>query len=98
MGKPAKKPEFRIVTIKAKSKRRISLVVDESLIELMKVVGKTLNGPPQAIPEPEETLVGIFALPTNNVVEIYRTRHGQEKGYVFANLDVWMNFRGDGAA
>ena len=98
MGKPAKKPTFHTVTVKAKSKKRLSLVVDESLLNLMKVVGKPLQFPAQAPAAPDETLVGIFMLPTNNVVEIYRTRDGQEKGHVFANLDVWMNFRDEGAA
>ncbi len=97
MGIPAKTPEFQTVTIKAKSKKRVSVVTDEALLNLMKVVGKALQGPPKSNPEKGEGLIGIFVLPTNNVVEIYRTPGGQEKGLVFANLDVWMNYR-DGAA
>ncbi len=97
MGIPAKKPEFQTVTIKAKSKKRVSVVLDEALLNLMKVVGKEIQGSPQSKAEKGEILVGIFVLPTNNVVEIYRTSGGPEKGHVFANLDVWMNYR-DGAA
>lgn len=97
MGKSAKKPEFHTVTIKAKSKKRLSLVVDEALLSLMKVVGKALKSGSHMKPVAGESLIGIYVLPTNNVVEIFQTADGHEKGHVFANLDVWMNY-GEGDA
>jgi hypothetical protein len=98
MGNTAKKPEFHTVTIKAKSKKRLSLVVDPSLLNLMKVVGKALVSLPRTKAAKGETLVGIFVLPTNNVVEIFQDADGEEKGHVFASLDVWMNYADGGAA
>lgn len=93
MGNAAKKPEFQTVTFKVRSKKRLTLVDDPTLLNLMKVVGKAIQQPGQITPEPGETLIGVFLLPTNNVVEILVTATGQEKGHVFANLDVWMNHK-----
>ena len=96
MGKTAKKPQFHTVTIKAKSKKRVSVVDDAELLNLMKVVGKALKSTAQIGPASGEQLIGIYVLPSNNVVEIYRDADGWEKGHVFASLDVWMNFNTGG--
>lgn len=59
----------------------------------MKVVGKKLTGSSRGVDESKgQILYGIFLLPTNNVIEIYRDPSGEERAILFNNVDVWMSF------
>lgn len=92
MGATPRKPEFRTVTWRAKAKKRFALVTDPAVLSLMKVVGKALTGDARFADGGHGTLVGVFALPTNNVIEIYADDGGCEKGFLFTSLDVWMSW------
>ena len=86
-------PTMSTATVKARNKKRYSLVSDENLINLMKVVGKAIEGTGRGIDRScGQTLVGIFVLPTNNVIEIFKEASGTEKALLFNNVDVWMSF------
>ena len=82
----------KTVTIKAKTKKRFSMVADASLLNLMKTVGRKLQGPAQMRDEDPKTLDGIYLLPTNNILEVYVDPDGKTRGYLFNNLDVWMSY------
>ena len=88
-----KNPTFNKVLVKARGKKRYSLVADENLINLMKVVGKKIEGKSRGIDVAKgQQLFGIFVLPTNNVIEIFKDSTGSEQALLFNNIDVWMSF------
>lgn len=80
-------------TVKARTKKRFSLVIDENMINLMKTVGKKIPGASRGVdPSKGQVLFGVFLLPTNNVIEIYREPSGEERAILFNNIDVWLSF------
>ncbi len=88
-----KNPTFTKALVKARGKKRYSLVSDESLINLMKVVGKKIEGKSRGVdPAKGQQLFGIFILPTNNVIEIFKDARGTELAILYNNIDVWMSF------
>ena len=92
MADAAKKPEFHTVTFRARGKKRMTVVEDQTLLDMMRKVGRPLTINVVAHSGGAGELLGAFMLPNNNVVEILKVSDGTEKGYVFANLDVWMTF------
>ena len=94
MSHAPKKPVFTTVTYRAKSKPRFALVDDAALLGVMRQAGVALTESPRLQAETDGELVGIFALPTNNVLEVYRRDDGQEVGILFTSLDVWMTYGG----
>ncbi len=88
-----KSPMFTKALVKARGKKRYTLVADEKLIDLMKVVGKKIDGKSRGVdPSKGQQLFGIFILPTNNVIEIFKDSSGSEQALLFNNIDVWMSF------
>ncbi len=88
-----KNPNFTKALVKARSKKRYSLVDDENLINLMKVVGRKIEGNSRGVDAAKgQRLFGIFILPTNNVIEIFKDSSGNEQALLFNNIDVWMSF------
>ncbi len=92
MSRASKKPDFETLTHQVRSKKRFAPIADRALLDLMKASGQRLVAAPRLAAEGGGALVGIYALPTNNVVEIYIAPDGSEVGYLFCNLDVWMTF------
>ena len=92
MADVPKKPVFRTVTHHAKAKPRFALVDDASLLEMMRQAGVALSERPRRAGATHGELIGVFALPTNNVLELYRRPDGQEVGILFTSLDVWMTY------
>lgn len=88
------KPNHKTVTVRCKSKKRITLTFDGSLLELMQAVGTRLKAEPRMRESEPGILVGIFAIQGSNVVEIFQRDGGQLVGYVFVNLDVWISHPG----
>jgi len=86
-------PKLTKSLVKAQSKKRYSIVADENLINLMKVVGKKIEGKSRGVDASKgQHLFGIFVLPTNNVIEVFRDSTGREHAILFNNIDVWMSF------
>lgn len=92
MADAAKKPEFHTVTFRARGKKRMTVIEDQTLLDMMRKVGRRLTVNVVARSGGAGELQGAFMLPNNNVVEIFKVASGTEKGYVFANLDVWMSY------
>lgn len=93
MGAKEKSPALNRMTFKARSKKRYSLVTDENFISLMKAVGKPIVGPSRSVDKARgETLLGVYLLPTNNVIEIIKDAENKEKAVLFNNIDVWVSF------
>jgi len=89
---------FATVTHRARGKKRYSVLVDRELMAMMCSVGQAIeegDGREKSARRPAGAtgrLVGIWVLPTNNVLELYRGLDGSEIGYLFTSLDVWMSF------
>lgn len=59
----------------------------------MKVVGKKVEGKSRGVDTAKgQQLFGIFVLPTNNIIEIFKDASGSEQALLFNNIDVWMSF------
>jgi hypothetical protein len=88
-----KPPIFETVTYQVRSKKRYTPLNDRALLELVKTAGIPLAGTPRLAALAGGKLVGIYVLPSNNVVEIYAAADGSgDTGYLFPSLDVWMTF------
>lgn len=95
MGVTAKAPlSLATVTHKSRSKKRFARVDDPSLIEILRGSGKPIKGSPRAEAALKGALlVGIYSLPSNNVMELYEDATGTGPvAYIFSSLDVWMSF------
>src|SRR4051812_38034191 len=94
MGQSAPKPPaHRTVTHKSRSKKRFARIEDPAVIQVLQGAGKPIGGVPRARAGVSGgTLVGIFALPSNNVMELYETTEHGRVAFVFSSLDVWMSF------
>jgi hypothetical protein len=93
LGAREKTPTLNRTTIKARRKKRYSLVTDENFITLMKAVGKRIESPGRSVNESRgEKLLGVYILPTNNVIEIFTDADANEKAVLFNNIDVWISF------
>jgi hypothetical protein len=88
------RPTLKITTIthRCRAKRRFTVVDDQDLVSLMRSVGRPLQGASRMETVTGAPAEGIYALPTNNVLEIYSANDGRITGYLFNNLDVWMTF------
>lgn len=87
-----KYPGSKTITVKAKTKKRYSLVDDPSLLNLMTNVGRKTNLAAQVRDAAGMTLEGVYVLPTNNILELFVDSQGKQRGYLFNNLDVWISF------
>lgn len=86
-------PEFFRATVKTPRKKRFSLVNDENFITLMKAVGRRFSDEGRSVDKSKgETLLGVYVLPTNNVIEIIKDADNNEFAVLFNNIDVWMSF------
>ena len=89
----AKPPAHKTVTHKSRSKKRFARVDDTSLIQVLKAAGKPIEGEGRARGAVAGgKLVGIYSLPTNNIMELYEAGDRAPVAFVFASLDVWMSF------
>jgi hypothetical protein len=81
------------VTHKSRSKKRVARIEDAALIQVLQGAGKSIAGEARARSGAVgASLLGVFALPTNNVMELYETRDRGLVAFVFSSLDVWMSF------
>ena len=87
-----KHPSHKTITIKAKTKKRYSLIDDASLLTLMVTVGRKTELTPQMREAADMSLEGIYLLPTNNILELFVDQSGKQRGYLFNNIDVWLSF------
>jgi hypothetical protein len=87
-----KHPANKTITVKAKTKKRFSVIVDASLLSLMTAVGRKIDAPRRVPNEDGLALDGVYLLPTNNVLEAFVDAEGKPRGYLFNNLDVWISY------
>lgn len=86
-----KHPANKTITVKAKTKKRFSVIDDASVLSLMTTVGRKIDAPGRIRAEDGLVLDGVYLLPTNNVLETFVDAEGKPRGYLFNNLDVWIS-------
>lgn len=100
MGSRVKSPpKFTTVTFKCRYKARCVCIEDSSIIEAMVSSGRRFAGEARAQAGfKDAAFAGIFLLPTNNVMELYKAKGSHPVAIVFSGLDVWLSFAPDDLA
>jgi hypothetical protein len=65
------RPQFLITTWRARGKPRVATIKDAGVLSLMHAVGRPVIGDPRMRAEGSGSCLGVFALPSGHVVELY---------------------------